>query len=46
MPDRTGPRRPVHVLSGGAASMEMKKGAESAWAELKRAFDAAMARFK
>ena len=32
--------------AGGAASMEMKKGAESAWAELKRAFDAAMARFK
>ena len=32
--------------TGGAASMEMKKGIESAWAELKRAFDGAKARFK
>ena len=32
--------------AGGAASMEMKKGVENAWAELKRAFDGARAKFK
>jgi len=32
--------------AGGAASTEMKKGVENAWAELKRAFDGARAKFK
>lgn len=32
--------------SGGAASTEMKKGVENAWAELKKAFDSAKAKFK
>jgi len=32
--------------AGGAASTEMKKGIENAWAELKRAFDGARAKFK
>ena len=32
--------------SGGAASTEMKKGVESAGAELKKAFDVARAKFK
>jgi hypothetical protein len=32
--------------AGGAASMEMRKGVESAWVELKRAFDGARAKFK
>jgi hypothetical protein len=31
--------------AGGAASTEMKKGAENAWAELKKAFDSARAKF-
>jgi chromosome segregation ATPase len=32
--------------SGGAASSEMKKGVENAWAELMKAFDSARAKFK
>lgn len=32
--------------AGGAASMEMKKGVENAWTELKKAFDSARAKFK
>jgi chromosome segregation ATPase len=32
--------------TGGAASTEMRKGVENAWAELKRAFDGARAKFK
>ena len=32
--------------AGGAASTEMRKGVESAWAELKKAFDGARAKFK
>jgi chromosome segregation ATPase len=32
--------------AGGAASTEMRKGVENAWAELKRAFDGARAKFK
>jgi len=32
--------------AGGAASSEMKKGVEGAWAELKKAFDSARAKFK
>jgi hypothetical protein len=32
--------------AGGAASTEMKKGVENAWAELKRAFDGAKTKFK
>lgn len=32
--------------AGGAASTEMKKGVESAWTELKKAFDGARAKFK
>lgn len=32
--------------AGGAASSEMKKGVENAWAELKKAFDSARAKFK
>jgi len=31
--------------AGGAASSEMKKGVENAWAELKKAFDGARAKF-
>ena len=32
--------------TGGAASGAMKKGVENAWAELKKAFDSATAKFK
>ena len=32
--------------AGGAASTEMRKGVESAWSELKKAFDGARAKFK
>jgi hypothetical protein len=32
--------------AGGAASSEMKKGVENAWAELKKAIDSARAKFK
>jgi len=32
--------------AGGAASGDLKKGIESAWAELKKAFDNAAAKFK
>ncbi|MGB7631946.1 MAG: hypothetical protein WBM29_12830 [Candidatus Deferrimicrobium sp.] len=32
--------------AGGAASSELKKGVENAWAELKKAFDSATAKFK
>lgn len=32
--------------AGGAATEEMEKGVEAAWAELRKAFDAAVARFK
>ena len=32
--------------AGSAASTEMKKGVENAWAELKRAFDGARSKFK
>jgi chromosome segregation ATPase len=31
---------------GGAASSDMKKGVENAWAELKKGFDSARAKFK
>jgi chromosome segregation ATPase len=32
--------------AGGAASLDMKKGVENAWAELKKGFDSARAKFK
>jgi predicted RNase H-like nuclease (RuvC/YqgF family) len=32
--------------AGGAASGELKKGVENAWAELKKAFDSATTKFK
>jgi chromosome segregation ATPase len=32
--------------AGGAASSEMKKGIENAWAELKKGFDSARAKFR
>ena len=31
---------------GGAASSDLRKGVENAWAELKKAFDSARAKFK
>ena len=33
-------------MEGGAASSDMKKGVENAWAELKKGFDSARAKFK
>jgi hypothetical protein len=33
-------------MTGDAASGELKKGIENAWAELKKAFESATAKFK